>query len=518
MANKTELRAVLTAVDKMSGPLKNIVRGSQLAHKSLRDIGNAGGELMRKIGLPAIASFTAVTYAALNAGKASLEYAGNIQDAADRTGAGVENYQVLSNMLGLVGASAEDSEALITKFNKGTSEAAAGVDKNFAGLMKKLKIPLKSANGDIISLTDALPDLADAFAANKDPALQTRMVMELFGKSGTKMLPILNKGREGVKAWIAEQSRLGAVVKEESVGALDDLGDSLATVQTQVKAMQTNAFAKLVPALKPIVDSMKEWLVVNQEWLQAEIVSTITDISNALKDVNWKEVIKDLKETFAMIVSVVNALGGLKGVVIGMGLAFIAGPIAAVLTIAGSVLRFGSALVMMLGGWSAIGAVIMRVVGIGRVFVSVLMLVGKAIFLIGRAILMNPIGLAITALVAGAYLVYKNWDKIKVWWQSFSTWIGGIVTDIAKKLTNLMPDWVKNMFTGSSISVMGAPSNVNSAGNKSNILGANKLNGEMTVRFENAPQGLRAGQGKTNQAGVGMNADVGYNPLAAFSL
>jgi TP901 family phage tail tape measure protein len=40
------------------------------------------------------------------------------------------------------------------------------------------------------------------------------------------------------------------------------------------------------------------------------------------------------------------------------------------------------------------------------------------------------------------------------------------------------------------------------------------LNGEMVVRFENAPPGMRASQGKTSQPGVGFNPDVGYRSFA----
>ncbi len=36
------------------------------------------------------------------------------------------------------------------------------------------------------------------------------------------------------------------------------------------------------------------------------------------------------------------------------------------------------------------------------------MIAGRAVLWIGQALLMNPIGLAITAVAAAAYLVYRN--------------------------------------------------------------------------------------------------------------
>jgi Phage-related minor tail protein len=41
-----------------------------------------------------------------------------------------------------------------------------------------------------------------------------------------------------------------------------------------------------------------------------------------------------------------------------------------------------------------------------------LRLAGQAVLFLGRALLMNPIGLIITAIAVGAYLIYRNWDKI----------------------------------------------------------------------------------------------------------
>ena len=53
---------------------------------------------------------------------------------------------------------------------------------------------------------------------------------------------------------------------------------------------------------------------------------------------------------------------------------------------------------------------------------TVLPLVGKAILWIGRALLANPIGLAITAIAGGAYLIIKYWKPIKAFfadlWES----------------------------------------------------------------------------------------------------
>jgi hypothetical protein len=69
----------------------------------------------------------------------------------------------------------------------------------------------------------------------------------------------------------------------------------------------------------------------------------------------------------------------------------------------------------------------------------VLPFVGKALLMIGRALMLNPIGLAMTALAGAAYLIYQNWDAVKLYFISawaeikvgFSSGIRGILTTLA---------------------------------------------------------------------------------------
>lgn len=70
----------------------------------------------------------------------------------------------------------------------------------------------------------------------------------------------------------------------------------------------------------------------------------------------------------------------------------------------------------------------------GRAF----MFVGRAILLMGRAILLNPIGLAITAIALGAYLIYRNWDKVKAFF--IKLWAG------IKRVTAIAWEGIKQVF------------------------------------------------------------------------
>ncbi|ECI6124301.1 phage tail tape measure protein [Salmonella enterica subsp. enterica] len=78
---------------------------------------------------------------------------------------------------------------------------------------------------------------------------------------------------------------------------------------------------------------------------------------------------------------------------------------------------------------------------LGRGLVSGLKLVGQTFIWLGRAILMNPVGLTITAIAGAAYLLYRYWEPIsgffaEVWERIKTAFDGGIAG-----VTRLILDW-----------------------------------------------------------------------------
>lgn len=74
-----------------------------------------------------------------------------------------------------------------------------------------------------------------------------------------------------------------------------------------------------------------------------------------------------------------------------------------------------------LGGWAlSLGK------SLGGVLFSGLRLATQAIFWLGRALMLNPIGLVITAIGIAAFLVWKHWDKVKAAVLAGWSWLKGL--------------------------------------------------------------------------------------------
>ncbi|MDH4869808.1 phage tail tape measure protein [Pseudomonas sp. BN515] len=97
----------------------------------------------------------------------------------------------------------------------------------------------------------------------------------------------------------------------------------------------------------------------------------------------------------------------------------------------------GRGLLLAARGGLALGAVLG-----GRLLMG-LRLAGQAVLWLGRALLMNPIGLLITGIALGAYLIYRNWAPIKGFfsglWSEIKVGFSGGLSGIAATLLNFSP-------------------------------------------------------------------------------
>lgn len=553
MADNFQLKAIISAVDKITPTLRGINTAIRGTRKALRDIGRAGGELMGKIGLPVGLSLGALVYGVKAATTSILNYGGAVQDASEKTGVHTEALQAMRYQASLAGMTAEDLDEAMVKLNKGLAEAAAGKDKSFAELMKKMNIPLRDAKGNIISVADAMPLIANAFEKTTDPALRTRMAMELFSKAGAKLIPWLKEGKGGFYAMMVEARRLGIVISESSIKAMDDLGDEIGTVGQQIRGQWGEIMGEIAPLIKPLISDLKEWIAANKELIRAEVGSTIRDMATWLRAIDWGKVRADIAGVWTAISGFVDAVGGMRNVMIGLGVAFLAGPLAALLSIGAAVGRLG-----ILFGKLGLQALAWLVpLNYGAIFGTLAAWIGKVALAVRGltvAMLASPWGIVIAAVAALGLIIYNNWDKIvgyvteawarikgvfeKDWfsgllqfwlevWQGFGNSIVGIIKSLVPDF--LMPEALKNFqfeFASKRAAEAGAPSAAGALPAAANrpptpltgalqaAAGRTNLQGDMTVRFENAPPGMRVEQGRTNQPGVGFNPDVGYRSFA----
>lgn len=170
----------------------------------------------------------------------ALELGGSLSDLSAKTGIGVRALQEFQFAGGQVGVSLDQITSAINQMQNRIAEG----DKSAVGAMRRLNISVAEFKN--LKPEDQFAKVADAIGEIEDPAERVRTAMDLMGKSGAELLPVLTKGFNDAR----EAARsLGVVLDEETVDALDTMGDRLDALQSVGLA----GFARLLVELEPLL-------------------------------------------------------------------------------------------------------------------------------------------------------------------------------------------------------------------------------------------------------------------------
>jgi len=354
------------------------------------------------------------------AAKTFADMGSELVDLSQRTGLSVEALSELGFAAEQSGADMETLETGIRKMQKFVV-AAAGGSKEAQDALQKLGL----AVGDLKALgpEEQFKLLADKLSKVENPALRAALAMDVFGKAGTKLLPLMNDGAAGIEALQEKARKLGLTISTEDALAAEEFGDTLDVVWKVIKRGVFAVGAALVPSLRDLA----AWVI------------------HATKEVNaWidrnRGLVTSIAQVVAIIVGIGTALIVLGGAISLAGMAL--GGLVSILSLVGSAIGLvGTVLGALL---TPIGLVVAALVGLGVLFVTQTdagqamtdsLAAGFTSFAetaktawggIVDAIQAGDIGLAAKIALAGISL---EWAKAVLWWTEKWNWFKGVFVD-----------------------------------------------------------------------------------------
>lgn len=227
----------------------------QSGRRGARGFSVLGGELgsLRRL-LPGL-GFAAAAAGALALARQSLQTADGLAKLSRQTGVSVETLSAYSHGADLSGISTEDLATALARLARRMNDAAQGsqeAQRTFGGL----DIPIKNTDGSLRSLEDVLGDVAERFSAMPDGPRKAALAMEIFGRSGARLIPFLNNGRAGLAEFRAEAERLGLVFDTQTAIAAEQLNDNFKRLQGTVRGFVNRELAALLPLLNDLAIAM----------------------------------------------------------------------------------------------------------------------------------------------------------------------------------------------------------------------------------------------------------------------
>lgn len=427
-ANTLKLAFILSATDKMSRIVDEAVKKSTDKLSAFERTTSKIGRSMMNAGTVMAGAGAAVGASIFAVGKASADYAGDMYDMARGAGIGVEAFQKLAYAGRMSGVETEKLSASLVKFDRMVAEATGG-NKTYMQTFEDLGIKIKDSAGNLRQPNEIFEDVADIFHNTEDGIGKTALAVELFGKSGADLIPMLNDGKAGLKAFYAEAERLGLALSNEMIAKGDAFSDQLENIGEQVKGVKLQLGAALIPALSAATEKISKVIDKITKWVQEnpELAATIGNI--AMTTGKW----------IAILGTAAIAIGSVAFIILQFRKAFRA---------------MSDAVTIGISIFKNIKNTFLVVDKAMKGYTKTQKLATVATKLFNKALKANPILTIISLIIAlGAvvYSVIKNWDKIAAWFKKLWDAIVGIFKaawEAIKKVWSTVTGWFSNLWGG----------------------------------------------------------------------
>lgn len=207
--------------------------------------------------------FAAVGAAALAAGTAlgvavkhSLDHADALGKAAQKAGVSVQALSRLEYAARLSDVSMEGLTGSLTKLGKAMVDATTDKTGAASIAFKALGIDVRDASGNIRDSNAVFLDIADRFGRMEDGATKSTLAMQLFGKAGAELIPLLNSGRDGLKQMADEADRVGFTLKTSTTDAAQAVNDSFTRLGLAFEGVSNRVTEVALPSLKNLTDTL----------------------------------------------------------------------------------------------------------------------------------------------------------------------------------------------------------------------------------------------------------------------
>ena len=184
----------------------------------------------------------------------AISMGGKLNDLSSRTGETAGNLAILQRAFDNAGSSADAVGPVLNKLQRAIIEGGEQGSK-FANVFKDLGISMESFKGK--TPTEQLKMVAEALSKIEDPSKRSQLAMELLGKSGGELLPVLRA--MGVELDTARK-QLGSYPEaiDLAAKALDDIGDNFSAISKKGMEFATGLMVDLAPALAEITEKIAQ--------------------------------------------------------------------------------------------------------------------------------------------------------------------------------------------------------------------------------------------------------------------
>lgn len=295
--SETQLKAVLTLVDRISPQLKGLQKNFNYFKRDLRVAVREARSGFRALGDSAAAASAAIaTVAAAGAGtwaatSAAADAAVRLDQFARQTGVATERLQAWQTVAVASGQEADEFAEALRDMNIELSDAATGGKDELAQLLIRVGIAARNADGSIRDANAVFLDFSDAVARQTDPMIQYRMAILAFGEdTGAKLLPVLREGSAAFRDAEKAMRATGSAITQQQIERLKSFRTEWNLTRQAMNSMATSALSRIAPALSTLSKGFSDALARVRPLINARMDAWAARLDRSIRSINWDSV------------------------------------------------------------------------------------------------------------------------------------------------------------------------------------------------------------------------------------
>lgn len=226
------------------------------AEKTAKTTGGRIRDVMKKVGPSVAAGLAAGAAGAAAAGAmiaSVIKEADQMEMLSQKIGISTEAISRLGLAAKLSDVSMQDLQQGLARLARAQNEAATGSGA-MADLFRVLQVDATNADKSLRDSEAVMRDLADVFQALPEGPERAALALQVFGRAGVNLIPMLMDGSAGLAAFAEQSDRIGHTLTNEAGAAAEQFGDNMLLANEYVRGLARAVAIELLPDLLRLTD------------------------------------------------------------------------------------------------------------------------------------------------------------------------------------------------------------------------------------------------------------------------
>ena len=229
--------------------------------------------------------------------KSTVDFARELQVLHEKTGVSVEDLSRLGYAAQMSEVGTESLTIGLQRLARAAEESVRSAASPAALAFQELGIRATTASGQLRPLGDLLLDIAQKFSTMPDSTTKAALAMDLFGRSGTELIPLLNRGKDGIAQLEQEADRLGYTMTNTDVQAALQYEEAMRRLKAAWDGVVRTIVVAAMPALEKIAEALEASIFLIEAFIEAnKALALWVALAPKAAQIEWQKAIDKFHE------------------------------------------------------------------------------------------------------------------------------------------------------------------------------------------------------------------------------